>query len=131
MGRSRDTAACAAQATPQTLAERLIRGEARCILQELPAELKPFIYTETDAEALNIDEFLSRAAGREGTDVETTLRRARAMFAALGRALSPAAVEHLAAALPQTYEPLVAEAQFRYLEISRGSPANLRGLLSG
>jgi uncharacterized protein (DUF2267 family) len=52
-GPSRDTAACAAQATPQTLAERLIRGEARCILQELPAELKPFIYTETDAEALN------------------------------------------------------------------------------
>jgi uncharacterized protein (DUF2267 family) len=37
-GPSRDTAACAAQATPQTLAERLIRGEARCILQELPAE---------------------------------------------------------------------------------------------
>src|ERR1700689_4603301 len=37
-GPSRGTAACAAQATPQTLAERLIRGEARCILQELPAE---------------------------------------------------------------------------------------------
>jgi uncharacterized protein (DUF2267 family) len=80
-GPSRGTAARAAQATPQTLAERLIRGEARYILQELPAELKPFIYTETDAEALDIDEFLSRVAGREGTDVETALRHARAMFA--------------------------------------------------
>ena len=116
-GPSRDTAARATQATPQTLAERLLRGEARYIIQELPAELKPFIYTETDAEALHIDEFLSRVAGREGTDVETALRHARAVFAALGRALSPEAVEHLAAALPQTYEPLVAEAQFRYLEI--------------
>ena len=54
-GLSRDTAERAAQATLQTLAERLPRGEARRILQELPAELKPFIYTETDAEALDID----------------------------------------------------------------------------
>ena len=57
-GLSRDAAERAAQATLQTLAERLPRGEARHILQELPAELKPFIYTETDAEALDIDEFL-------------------------------------------------------------------------
>ena len=116
-GLSRDTAERAAQATLQTLAERLPRGEARRILQELPAELKPFIYTETDAEALDIDEFLSRVADREGTDTETALRHARAVFAALGRTLSPEAVEHLAAALPQIYEPLVVEAQFRYLEI--------------
>ena len=44
----------AAQATPQTLGERLLRGEARYFLQELPAELKPFICTETDAEALDM-----------------------------------------------------------------------------
>src|ERR1700733_11046892 len=112
-GLSRDAAERAAQATLQTLAERLPRGEARHILQELPAELKPFIYTETDAEALDNDEFLSRVADREGTDVETALRHARAVFAALGRE----AGEPRAAALPQTYEPLVAEAQFRYLEI--------------
>ena len=34
-----------------------------------------------------------------------------------GRTLSPEAVERLAAALPQIYELLVVEAQFRYLEI--------------
>jgi hypothetical protein len=34
----------ALQATLQTLAERLPRGEARHIVQELPAELKPWIY---------------------------------------------------------------------------------------
>jgi len=58
-------------------------------VQELPAELKPWIYTETDAEAFDIDEFLVRAAKREETDVETALRHARAVFFALGDALSP------------------------------------------
>jgi uncharacterized protein (DUF2267 family) len=116
-GLSRGAAERAAQATLQTLADRLPRGEARHIQQELPAELKPWIYTESDAEALDIDGFLDRLARREGTGTGTALRHARAVFAALGRALSPEAVGHLASALPQTYDPLVAEAQHRYLEI--------------
>jgi uncharacterized protein (DUF2267 family) len=120
-GLSREAAERAAQATLLTLAERLPRGEARHIQEELPAELKPWIYTDSDAEALDIDEFLGRLAQREGTDAETALRHARAVFAALGRALTPEAVEHLAAALPQTYDPLVAEAQHRYLEIMPAS----------
>ena len=110
-----DVAERAAQAVLQTLAERLPRGEARHILIELPAELKPWVYTETDAEGFGIDEFLERVARREGTDIETALRHARAVFAALGRALDADAVAHLAASLPQTFEPLVAEAQQRFL----------------
>ena len=39
------------------------------------------------------------------------------MFAALGRALDADAVAHLAASLPVTFEPLVAEAQQRFVEI--------------
>ena len=54
---------------------------------------------------------------REETDVETALRHARAVFFALGDALSPEAVAHLAASLPQTFDPLVAEAQRRDLDI--------------
>ena len=107
----------ALQDTLQTLAERLPRAEARHIVQELPAELKPWIYTERDAEAFDIDEFLVRVAKREETDVETALRHARAVFFALGDALSPEAVAHLAASLPQTFDPLVAEAQRRDLDI--------------
>ena len=57
----------------QTLAERLPRGEARHILAELPAELKPWVYTEADAEGFGIDEFLERVARREDTDIETAL----------------------------------------------------------
>jgi uncharacterized protein (DUF2267 family) len=79
--------------------------------------MKPWVYTEADAEGFGIDEFLERVAKREGTDTETALRHARAVFAALGRALDADAVAHLAGSLPRTFEPLVAEAQQRFLDI--------------
>lgn len=116
-GVSYEAAERAVQSTLQTLAERLPRGEARRILRELPAELTPWVYTETDAEPFGIDEFLARVAQREGTDIETALLHARGVFSALGDALSGEALAHLAASLPQTFEPLVAEAQHRYLDI--------------
>ena len=60
---------------------------------------------------------LSRVTTATGRMSRPRCGMRRAVFPALGRALSPETGEHLAAALPQTYEPLVAEAQFRYLEI--------------
>ena len=116
-GLSSEEAELAAHATLQTLAERLSRSEALAIGRELPAELKPWIYTVADPAAFGIDEFLGKVADREDTDVETALRHARAVFFALGDALSPAEVAHLAGCLPQTFDPLVAEAQRRYLDI--------------
>jgi len=94
-GLGHEAAERAAQATLQTLAERLPRGEAGHILRELPAEFMPWLHTETDAEAFDIDEFLDRVAQREDVDVETALLHARAVFFALGDALSPRAVAHL------------------------------------
>jgi uncharacterized protein (DUF2267 family) len=114
---SSDAAERVAQAVLQTLAERLPPGEVRHLLRELPAELKPWVYTETHGVAFDIDEFLDRAAKREGTDIETALQHARAVFAVLGRALSAQEVAHLAASLPQTFEPLVAEAQNRFADL--------------
>jgi len=116
-GLGHEAAERAAQATLQTLAERLPRGEAGHILRELPAEFMQWLHTETDAQAFDIDEFLDRVAQREDVDVETALLHARAVFFALGDALSPRAVAHLAGSLPRTFEPLVAEAQHRYLDI--------------
>jgi len=116
-GLSSEEAELAAHATLQTLAERLSRSQALHILRELPAGLKPWIYTVTDAATFDIDEFLDKVADREDTDVETALRHARAVFFALGDALSPAEVAHLAESLPRTFDPLVAEAQRRYLDI--------------
>jgi uncharacterized protein (DUF2267 family) len=116
-GLSRQEAERAAHATLQTLADRLSRDEALHILRELPAELKPWMYTVTDSAAFGIDDFLMKVADREDTDLECALRHARAVFFALGDALSPAEVAQLAASLPQTFDPLVAEAQRRYLDI--------------
>lgn len=116
-GLSSEEAELAAHATLQTLGERLPRGEALHILRELPTQLKPWIYTVTDAAAFDIDEFLNKVADREDTDVETALRHARAVFFAMGDTLSAAEVEHLADSLPQAFDPLVAEAQGRYLDI--------------
>jgi uncharacterized protein (DUF2267 family) len=111
----------AAEAVLRVLAERLPRGEARHLLQELPAEMKPWVYTEQDAEAFDIDEFLERIAKREDVDIETAFAYARAVFAALGQALSHEAVAHLAASLPRTFGPLVAEAQGRFWDIMPAS----------
>jgi uncharacterized protein (DUF2267 family) len=116
-----DAAERAAEAVLRVLAARLPRGETRRLLQELPAEMKPWVYTEQDAEALDIDEFLDRIAKREDTDIQTALAHARAVFAALGQALSPETVTHLAASLPRTFAPLVAEAQGRFWDIMPAS----------
>ena len=70
-----DVAERAAQAVLQTLAERLPRGEARHILAELPAELKPQTFeplvTEAQQRFLDImpaDEFWRRVGQRLGLD---------------------------------------------------------------
>lgn len=120
-GVDRATAERAARATLQTLAERLPRAEARHLLAELPAEMKPWVYTERDGEPFGLDEFLDRVAKREDTDLGTALRDARAVFFALGRALGPDGVAHLASVLPKTFEPLLAEAQGRAQEIMPAS----------
>jgi uncharacterized protein (DUF2267 family) len=112
-----DAAERAAESVLRVLAARLPRGEERRLLQELPAEMKPWIYTEKEAEAFDVDGFLDRVAKREDIDIETAFVRARAVFAALGQALSPDTVSHLAASLPQTFDPFVAEAQGRLVDI--------------
>jgi uncharacterized protein (DUF2267 family) len=114
-----DTAAAerATRAVLETLAERLSKGEARDLLRELPAELKPWMYTEDDARSFDVDEYLRRVAERLGADVETAGRWARAVFFTLGKAVSPKEISDLAAELPAGFDPLVAEAQGRFAEI--------------
>jgi uncharacterized protein (DUF2267 family) len=117
-GISREAAERAAQATLQTLADRLSRDEVRQhLVVELPDEMKPWVFTDTQAEPFNLDEFLDRVAKREGTDVETALQHVRAVFFALGSALSPEALAHMASILGRDFDPLMAEAQRRDVEI--------------
>ena len=117
-GISREASERAAQATLQTLADRLSRDEVRQhLVRELPDEMKPWVFTDTEAEPFDMDEFLDRVAKREGTDIETALQHARSVFWALGSALSPEALAHMASLLPRNFDPLIAETQRRDVDI--------------
>ncbi|MBC6458940.1 DUF2267 domain-containing protein [Actinomadura sp. HBU206391] len=107
----------AAQATLETLARRLSPGQARDLLAELPAELKPWIHPRGERQIFDADEFLRRVSGRLGVDMATAERLSRAVFYALGRAVSTKEIADLAADLPGDFEPLIAEAQGRFAEI--------------
>jgi uncharacterized protein (DUF2267 family) len=107
----RDQAERTAQAVLTTLAERISAGEARDLAEQLPAPLSGWLHTTTGPEPFGYDEFLRRVAAREGTDLATAERHARAVFAALARAVDGDELDDLAAELPHDFGPLVAEAR--------------------
>jgi uncharacterized protein (DUF2267 family) len=100
-------AARATAATLATLAERLDRGEARDLAEELPPELAAWLATNTPADRFGVDEFIRRVAEREGVDAATAERDARAVFTALGYAVSPGELADAAAQLPQEFARLL------------------------
>jgi uncharacterized protein (DUF2267 family) len=105
----------ATRAVLSTLAERIAAGEARDLAEELPPELAGWLATDTNAEPFDVDEFLRRVAEREGVDVETADEHARAVFVALGRAVSPQELSDLAAELSKDYAPLLPRG--RHIEV--------------
>lgn len=107
----------ASRATLQTLAERLSKGQARDIAVQLPEELAPYLFTDTDAQRFGVDEFLRRVAESEGVDLATAERHARAVFTALGRLVDDAEIDDMAAELPTGFNSLVAEAQGRFADV--------------
>lgn len=102
----RATAEQATRATLQTLAERLTPTRARSVAVQLPPELFASLYTTTDPEPLDVDEFLRRVADRTGVDLPTAERHVRAVFAALRRALPPDQRELLSAELPEDLQTI-------------------------
>ena len=114
---SRDAAERATQATLQTLADRLSKGEARDLAASLPAELAPYLFTDTDAQAFGVDEFLRRVAEREGVDLAAAERHARAVFTALGRLVDRGEIDDMTSELPSEFGPLVAEARGRFASL--------------
>ena len=103
----RDGAQRAVQAVLQTLGERIAAGEARDLAEQLPPELAPWIATTTSPERFDVDEFLRRVAEREGTDLDTAERHARAVFTALGQVVSADEMADMAAELPKDFAPLL------------------------
>jgi uncharacterized protein (DUF2267 family) len=88
-GVARDDAERAAQATLATLAERLSGGEARDLAKQLPEELRQHLLSGgPKAEPFDVAEFFRRVAAREGVAEPFAELHARAVFAALTRAVS-------------------------------------------
>jgi uncharacterized protein (DUF2267 family) len=104
---SREEAERAARATLETLGERLSVGEARDVASELPGELRPALQTDTNAQPFHLDEFLRRVAEAEGVMPAEAERHARAVFAALGAAVSDDELADLASELPKDFGALL------------------------
>jgi uncharacterized protein (DUF2267 family) len=111
---NRETAERGAQATLQTLAERLSQGQARDLAAQLPEPLAGWLFTDTDAARFGVEEFLRRVAERLGVDVESAERYARAVFTALGRTVDLSEIADMTAELPQEFAALVADAESRF-----------------
>jgi uncharacterized protein (DUF2267 family) len=104
----RDAAERATRATLQTLAARIAPGEAQDLATQLPPELGPWLATDTPAEGFDLDEFLRRAADREGIDdLALAERHASAVLLALGRAVSGDEFDDMASELPREFDRLL------------------------
>jgi uncharacterized protein (DUF2267 family) len=105
LGIGREQAERATRETVETLAQRIAAGEARDLAAELPPELAPWLNAPSEAECFDVDEFLRRVAEREDIDVEAAGRHARAVFAALSRAISPKELSDTVAEPPKDFAP--------------------------
>jgi uncharacterized protein (DUF2267 family) len=107
IGADRETAERAAQTTLATLGEHLGRDECRRLVPQLPSELGGWLFSDGAAQSFDATEFLRRVAEREATDQETAERHVRAVFLALGRALTDDAYHSLVSRLSNDYVPLL------------------------
>ena len=103
----------AVAATLATLAERISGGEAEDIAKQLPTELRRLLADGSNAQAFDLEEFVRRVADREGVTLDSAEQHARAVFSALGRAVTHDEIADMASELPKDFEPLVTAAESR------------------
>ena len=105
-GLNREQAERAAQATLATLAERITRGEADELADQLPRELQaPLLKGSEPAEPFDLDEFVRRVAVREGVPPASARAHARAVLSTLQETVGE--MEHVQAQLPREFEALL------------------------
>lgn len=95
-----DKAERAAQATLETLAERVSAGVARDLAGRLPVAERRWLQPRGDAQPLDPVAFVRRVAEREQTDPVTAEAHVRAVFLALARRIGGREADDLAAVLP-------------------------------
>jgi uncharacterized protein (DUF2267 family) len=109
-GVSREEAERATRATLKALARRITAGEAEDIAAELPEPMSRWLQPADERpERFGRDEFLQRVIAAElgAIDEATAERHARAVFAALRRAVSAKEIHDALAQLPKDMQELI------------------------
>lgn len=104
--KSKDEAMNATRATLEVLSQRLFGGEAHDLASQLPSEFQPFLQQVQYTDSFDLDEFFRRVSEREGVDLPTAARHARAVVSVLLTAVSPGEMEDVLSQLPDSYDPL-------------------------
>jgi uncharacterized protein (DUF2267 family) len=102
-----DKAERAAQATLETLAERVSAGVARDLAGDLPVAERRWLRPQGDAQPFDPVTFVRRVAEREQTDPATAEAHVRAVFLALARLLTEHELGELVAELSKDYGALL------------------------
>ncbi len=105
---SRGDAEIATRATLETLAERLVGGEADDLASQLPRGIAEYLRTGLagEGERFSVEEFFERVSRREGVDLPKAIYHARAVIAVLYEAVSPGEMADVRAQLPAEFARL-------------------------
>jgi uncharacterized protein (DUF2267 family) len=103
---SREDAVRAAEATLETLGERLTRKERDDLASQLPREIKEVPRRRQRAERFSLDEFLNRVMARADVGYPHAVKWSGAVLCVLQEAIAPGELEHILADLPAEYGEL-------------------------
>ena len=105
---SRGEAERATRATLETLAERLVGGEARDLAAQLPPELAHFLQPPDAGigTKLTLDELFETVSMREGVELEEATFHARVVIGVLTEAVSQGEIQDVRVQLPAAFAQL-------------------------
>lgn len=105
---SRAEAERATRATLETLAERLVGGEAHDLASQLPPELAHFLQLPDAGIGvkLTLNEFFALVSEREGVDLEDSTLHARVVIGVLTEAVSMGEIKDVRVQLPAAFAQL-------------------------
>ncbi|MEA3214884.1 MAG: hypothetical protein QOJ19_1040 [Acidimicrobiia bacterium] len=111
--------------TLEALSRRISVGEARELAARLPEGLRSCIRPVDPQEKFHFDEFLRRIAEPLGLDRSVAEREARAVLAAIFRAVGPDEFADMRSELPKDFGPLLDEAVATAAPDGQRSPAGM------
>ena len=105
---SRAEAELATRATLETLAERLVGGEAHDLASQLSPELAHFLQLPDAGigAKLTLDEFFELVSEREGVELEDAMLHARIVIGVLTEAVSMGEIKDVRVQLPTAFAQL-------------------------